>query len=310
MIEQYNEEVKKVNSNLRVLKRAGASYQTILAKINSTIEKLDEVAYYHNQQKTDLMKEKEKQDQFLGSLKKYLDDQNTKLKISNDSVDSFTNMSKLTLSSSNFKKLNKVKKDRSVEDLFRFLYVNLYNEKEEKFNFDDFKNVALDKDLNDFQKRISQFSVNKLDEKNRNLLTDIKNADYTLNKDNEDLCNLLAWLEYNFEAFLSLREKEQYSKTISETKNKEKKYITQSKCSTRILADLDEIIVYSESNLAHLKLYKKKIEEANDLFLKNAKHKEHHSKIQSIFRIVDHFGGNEVLMELDQEMEENEGNKF
>lgn len=302
MTEAYNQSVKAINENLQILKRSGASYEHLLQRLNVSIDKLEQVYFYHNQQKTELIKEKQKQDLFLENLKKYTVEQNLKLKTSSDSVESFSNMSKLTLTNCNFKKLNEVKPADSIDKLFRFLFVNLYNEFEKDFDYNNFVKVALKSDLNDFQKRIALFSVVKLDSENRDKLNEIKNADYSLNKDNEDLCNLLAWLEYNYEAFLALKEKEQSMKMILDTKNKEKKYTSQAKSSKRILADLDEIIAYCDAHLTHLKLYKKKFEETNEIFKKTDNNGSLKSKMNALFAAVDNFQGNEILAELDQEM--------
>ena len=139
MTEAYNQSVNAINENLQILKRSGASYEHLLQRLNASIEKLEQVYFYHNQQKTELVKEKQKQDLFLENLKKYSVEQNLKLKTSSDSVESFSNMSKLTLSNCNFKKLNEVKMADSIEKLFRFLFVNLYNEFEKDFDFNNFE---------------------------------------------------------------------------------------------------------------------------------------------------------------------------
>ena len=180
------------------------------------------------------------------------------------------------------------------------MFINLYNEPEASYDFNKFKQVALKKDLTDFQKRLAQFSVLRLDTQNRDRLDEIKRANYSANEQNEDLYALLAWLEYNYEAFVALKEKEQADKLIGDIKNKEKKYMGFSSNSGRLLADLVDIVSYCEENLNALKLYKKKLEDTNELWNRNPNQKKLKENMGKIFAAVDGFKGNEVMEELDQ----------
>lgn len=117
-------------------------------------------------------------------------------------------MSKSILSSIVFKNIKNVKRDASVEALFKFLYVNLYFENEETFNFNKFVKIGLCKDKEDFQKRLANFSVIKISYESREQLAQIKMMDFSTNSKNLDLFRLLEWMEFNYEAFLVLKEKE------------------------------------------------------------------------------------------------------
>lgn len=301
-MDTYNAYVKDINGDLQTLKRSGASYDKILGRVNAVIEKLEKILFYHSTQKNDLVKEKQKQEQFISNIKTITTGHQDKVKRSNESIESFSNMAKQTLSNTQFKKLADVKQEPAVENLFRFLYVNLYNMPETSFDFNEFKKIALKRDRADFQKRLALFSVMKLDAQNRDRLDEIKKANYSANEDNEDLYGLLAWLEYNYEAFVALKEREQADKMISDIKNKEKKYVGFNSNSQRLLTDLEDIIHYCEEHLNHLKLYQRKLSETRDLWLRNPNHDQLNDKMHRIFAAVDGFKGNEVMERLDIEI--------
>ena len=298
-VQTYNQGVQQVNQDLKVIKRGGAVYDEFLRKINQILEKLESAFYFYTSQKAELVKEKEKKDEFMGSLKKYLKDQNDKMKLKNETVESFTNMARTTLTSMKFKTLGKVKRDAAVENLFRFLYVNLYNEQDSTFAYEQFVKVALGREIGDLQTRLAIFSVGKLTPEGREQLSQIKNADYSANQGNEDLYFLLEWLEYNYEAFLALKDRDQSTQTIRDTKDKEKKYDVQIKASALILADIDNLLQYTDINLNHLRLYKRKFEEAKEIFARNSNSQNLAKKMANIFKSVDGFQGNEVVKALD-----------
>jgi hypothetical protein len=302
VISQYNENVRAINKHLQVIKRGGACYDELLRKITLVLEKLENAFYHYNQQKSELLKEKEKKDEFLMSLKKFLTDQNTKMKNINDSIEAYQNMAKNILSTMKFKTIGKVKKDSSVEALFKFLYATMYNEKEETFDYSKFVDVALKRDITDFQKRLAIFSVIKLEPENRERLAQIKAMDFTANQENEDLYHLLEWLEFNYEAFLVLKEKEQLLKTIKDTQDKEKKYAVQSQSSNLVLTDIDSLTSYTENHMNNLKVFKRKLEEANAQFRKNGHHADLSVQMSKLFARVDSFSGNEIVRSIDAQM--------
>jgi hypothetical protein len=301
-ISEYNDNVRAINKNLQTVKRGGAVYEELIKKIGIVSEKLENAFYHYNQQKSELLKEKEKKDEFLMSLKKFLGDQNTKRKGINDAIEAYQNMGKNILASMKYKTLSSIKKHESVEALFRFLYINIYNEKSESFDYSKFVEVALKKDISDFQKRLAGFSVEKLDSENREKLSQIKAMDFSINQNNEDLYLLLEWLEFNYEAFLSVKEKEQLQKTIKETEDKEKKYAVQSQSSDLIIKDIDNLTHYAETHMNNLKIFKKKLEESNDKFRKGSHFSDLLSRMNSLFRHVDNFGGNQIVSSIDAQM--------
>ncbi len=301
-METYNDYVRAINSSLQTMKRAGASYEPVLNRIDAVAQKLEKVLFYHNQQKAELIKEKQKHDIYLTNLKTNSDLNNEKVKRATESVDSFSNMAKMTLNNTKFSKLSEVKEGPVIDSLFRFLYVNLYNEPEETFDMSKFKRVALKDDLSDFQKRLALFSVMKLDSKQRERLNEIKTADYTAYQENEDLYNLLAWLEFNHEAFVALKEKEQAVTMIADLKNKEKKHMGNNANTKRLIDDLDEIIHYCEANLEHVKLYQRKLSEANELYKKTANYQRVSDNMSKVFSAVDGFKGNDIVERLELEM--------
>lgn len=301
-MDTYNDYVRAINGSLQTMKRAGASYEPVLGRIDAVAQKLEKVLFHHNQQKAELVKEKQKHDTYLTNLKTNADLNAEKVKRATESVESFSNMAKMTLNNTKFGRLKDVKEGPEIESLFRFLYANLYSEPEETFEMAKFKRVALKEDLSDFQKRLALFSVMRLDAKQRDRLNEIKTADYAAYQDNEDLYNLLAWLEFNHEAFVALKEKEQAATMIADLKNKEKKHLGNNANTKRLIDDLDDIIHYCEASLEHVRLYQKKLSEANELYKRTAGHQRVAENMAKVFAAVDGFKGNDVVERLDLEM--------
>ena len=185
-----------------------------------------------------------------------------KIKKYDERINQFSNAAKSVLASMNFKNLKKVKQEPNIRDLYRFFFINLYHEVPEDYNFDDFCKIALDKDINDFQKRLAKFSIYKLSKESRERIQNLRERDYSLNTTNDDFNFLLEWLDYNFEAYLSLKEKISEENTLKEINKKESVKTIQSNAANKMVQDLDGLVTYLEESLRHLNLYEKKLSEA------------------------------------------------
>lgn len=299
-IRTYNTLVRSVDDNLNIVKRCGASYDTILHKIRPLIDKFTNQLYHYSQQKTELVQQKETMDVFMVKAKAAKKVREEKIHKLNESIVQYSNAAKTVLSSMRFKGLRKVKKEPNVEKLYLFFFVNLYYELADGFKFEDFCNIALGKDIDDFQKRLAKFSIYDLSLESRERFFELKNADYSLNKNNDEFNYLLEWLDYNFEAYVLLKERNSEEKIIKETMKKEGIKVVQSEAADKMLEEINSLVNYLEENLQHLRLYEKRLVEALNLHERNTKFAEINRKTQSLFKDVDTFKGNDVVNSLNQ----------
>ena len=299
-IQNYNNLTRSVDNNLRTIKRCGASYDAILQKIRPLIDKFTNQLFHYNQQKADLLKQKETMDVFMNKAKSAKKIREEKVNKLNDAILQYSNAAKTVLNSMRFKGLHKVKREPNVEKLYLFFYINLYHENSDSFDFDKFCSVALKKDINDFQKRLAKFSIYDLSLVSREKIFELKNADYSINKNNDELNYLLEWLDYNFEAYVLLKERNTEEKIIKETHKKEGVKEIQTEGADKMLEEINGLIVYLEDNLQHLRIYEKKLNEALALHERNAKFKDINRRNQKLFTDIDAFQGNDIVSSIDQ----------
>lgn len=300
VIRNYNNLVRSIGDNLSVIKRSGASYDAILQKIRPLVDKFTNQLFHYNQQKTDLLKQKETMDVFMAKAKAAKKVREEKVHKLNDSITQYSNAAKNVLTSMRFKGLNKVKKEPNVEKLYLFFYVNLYHEPAETFDFDQFCKIALTRDIIDFQKRLAKFSIYDLSLESREKIFELKNADYSLNKNNDEINYLLEWLDYNFEAYVMLKERNSEEKIIKETHKKESIKEVQTEAIDKMLEEIDELVTYLEDNLLHLRVYEKRLTEALNLHERNPKFAEINKRTQKLFSDIDTFSGNDVVTAINQ----------
>ena len=213
----------------------------------------------------------------------------------NESIAQYGNAAKNVLTSMRFKALGKVKHEPNIEKLYLFFYVNLYYELADTFNFDDFCKIGLGRDINDFQKRLAKFSIYDLSLESREKIFELKNADYSLNKMNDELNYLLEWLDYNFEAYILLKERNSEEKIIKETQKKESIKEVQTEGTDKLLEEINGLINYLEDNLQHLRTYEKRLAEALNLHERNPKLGEVNKRTQKLFSEIDAFSGNDIV---------------
>lgn len=118
--------------------------------------------------------------------------------------------------------MKKNKKTYEIENLYRFFYVNLYKESGDTFEYNKFVEVALGKKIEDFQARLARFEINKLERSQREAIVRIKDSQY--HGVNYDFASLLEWIDYNYEAYLNLKQKEDIDNKRRGFKESDKKY--------------------------------------------------------------------------------------
>lgn len=87
--------------------------------------------------------------------------------------------------------------------MWRFFYTVLYYEPENTFDYNQFVKIALNKNIDDFQARLANFKILKLDREHREKIRDLKTLNYPTN--NDDFNFFLEWIDYNYEAYLLLK---------------------------------------------------------------------------------------------------------
>lgn len=294
---QYNREVQDINKNLSIIKRGGASYKNILERIQTLKNKYTNMLADIRMKKENLGSFKDEKRQKIEKVGLILQEQEEKIAKLDEMVEKYTNISKTVISSINFKNLAKVKREDSVEELFKFFYITLYNEDENTFDFKEFVNIALKKQNLDFQSRLARFSISKLERSYREQIKSIKNNSYPTN--NDDLNYLLEWIDYNFEAYLALKQKEDLESKKMRFVESNKKYQKSLETSKYVSDEQQSIMNFLADYIGSLEFYEKKINEADGNFKRNNRLKGEEKNIKEIFREIDHFEGNQLAEEID-----------
>lgn len=294
---QYNKEVQDINRNLSTIKRGGASYPSILSRTKALKHKFKNML-------ADIQMKREKlasfKDEKMGKIEKVgliLKEQEEQIKKLDEMVEKYTNISKTVISSINFKKLAKVDKDESVEELFKFFYVTLYKENENTFRYNDFVNIALKKHNLDFQSRLARFSIAKLERNYREQIKAIKNNSYPTN--NDDLNYLLEWIDYNFEAYLALKQKEDLEHKKQKFSESQKKYLKSLETSKYVSDEQQSIMSFLGDYIESLEIYERKIEKADVTYRGNYYLNNQKNDVKKIFEEIDRFEGNQLAEEID-----------
>ena len=147
---------------------------------------------------------------------KYMKDENKKLLGYKESVTIYNNMSKKYVSEINVRKLKSLVSKQNVNNLFKFLFTILYDKNESEYDSAKFAKLALDTDADDFQIKLASFNTIKLHE-NRGLAESfkkIKDQDFRESESNQDLSNLLNWMDYVHEMYLAEVEYKQQQENV------------------------------------------------------------------------------------------------
>ena len=138
-------------------------------------------------------------------FEKYMRDENKKLAGYKESVTVFANCSKKYVSEINVKKLKSLIGKRHISDLFKFLFTLLYDRKETDYDPSVFGKIALGDDADDFQIKLASFNTTKFHAKPEvaEAFKRVKDQEFPESVSNQDLNNLLNWMDYIYEMYLA-----------------------------------------------------------------------------------------------------------
>lgn len=97
--------------------------------------------------------------------KDYSEESEEKIKSYRDNQEKYYNLAKMTVSNMDVTNLRSIAKSYNLEKFYAFLFVLLYNGKEEHFNYGRFTSVCFGRGAEDFQSRLATLSINKLRQK-------------------------------------------------------------------------------------------------------------------------------------------------
>jgi hypothetical protein len=297
LAKDYNKEVQEINNNLSLIKRGGASYKKILDQILTVRNKFTNMLSDIRMKRENLSNFEDEKRKKIEKVSLILKDQDKKIKEFEETIEKYTNISKTVIAAINFKNLKKVKREDSVEDLFKFFYVTLYREQENTFLYNEFMKIALGSQILDFQSRLAKFSIAKLDKDHREQIKAIKNNNYPDN--NDDLNSMLEWIDYNFEAYLALKQKEDLEQKKQRFLESNKKYQKSIESSKYISDEQQSIINFLTDYIESLNYYEKKINESSFHYQNNRLLIQEEGNLKNLFQQIDRFEGNELAEELD-----------
>lgn len=132
-------------------------------------------------------------------------DENKKLAGYKENVQIYGNISKKYVSEINVRKLKPLAGKRHISELFKFLFALLYDKNESDYNEKKFTELALDKDADDFQIKLASFNTTRFHSKSEvaDHFKRIKDQEFPESVSNQDLNNLLNWMDYIYEMYLA-----------------------------------------------------------------------------------------------------------
>lgn len=255
-IKTYNALAERVNSKLRAVQRSGMAYEHALAQIAAHREKLEIEKAKVNEIKTALMHEKARSEDFLSKKSSALNDLTNREKKKKEQIKRYMQAAKESLSKITFTSLPSIKHDAGVDRLFKFFFINLYYEKPEKFDYAKFVSVALKDQKVIFQKKLAAFNMAFLTAEKREEIKEIKEMNFSLNDENEDLGVMLEWLDYTYEVYLLLKEDDELKAKIALVPAVEARY-------NYIVENKSKLIGICDRNLAQLERYMEYLQQLN-----------------------------------------------
>lgn len=132
-------------------------------------------------------------------------DENKKLQGYKENVTIYNNMSKKYVSEINVRKLKPLASKQNVSNLFKYLFCLLYDKPESEYDSNKFAKLALGSDADDFQIKLASFNTTKFHEKpdKAEQFKRTKDQQFPESETNQDLSNLLNWMDYVYEMYLA-----------------------------------------------------------------------------------------------------------
>lgn len=288
-IESYNDKARAMNSRLSLLKKCGATYDQTIRRIDDMIEKFAIEKSKTLEFKNEFAKDRAKINDVVSKKEQTGTHLKGRIDAKNEQITKFQNAAKDSLNRITFKDLAKVKRQESVEELFKFFYVNLYHEKPETFDFNKFVNAACKEKKDTFQKKLAGFNLANLSMEERENLKKIKGMNFSLNEENPDLVVMLEWLDYNAEIYLLLKERDQLKAQMSTIPSTEKRYNHMLENNNKLMTDCDTNVEMLDGYIMQLRNLKAKFEGAREGFLNNPDHENLANSVTQILRNVEGF---------------------
>lgn len=149
-------------------------------------------------------------------FEKYMRDENKKLAGYKENVQIYGNISKKYVSEINVKKLKSLASKGHINNLFRYLFCLLYDKSENEYDPTLFAKLALNEDADDFQIKLASFNTAKFHAKAETAeqFKRVKDQEFPESVANQDLNNLLNWMDYIYEMYLAELEFKQQQQNL------------------------------------------------------------------------------------------------
>lgn len=149
-------------------------------------------------------------------FEKYMRDENKKLSGYKENVQIYGNISKKYVSEFNVRKLKSLASKSHINNLFRYLFCLLYDKSESEYDAKKFAKIALNEDADDFQIKLASFNTSKfhLKPETAEQFKRVKDQEFPESVTNQDLNNLLNWMDYIYEMYLAELEFKQQQQNL------------------------------------------------------------------------------------------------
>lgn len=285
----YNALAQSINSKLRAVQKSGVALEPTLAQLGELVERLEVEKARVNDIKTTVMQEKARSEDFLNKKSSALNDLKRREGKKREEIKKYSQAAKESLNNINLDALPAVKRHESVERLFKFFFVNLYSEKPEGFDYAKFLQVALKEQKNTFQKKLAGFSMARLSPAQREEIKNVKEMNFALNEENDSLCVMLEWLDYNYEIYLLLKEQDELKAKIALVPAVEARYNYIVENKTKLLESCDRSLAQLERYAEHLQQLRQKVAAASEGFKERGDAAALAAQSAGVFSLVENF---------------------
>ena len=193
MIDTYNNKIQSINEKIEYLKSHGIDTEQIIFELQKRIVKFKLFQKVHelklNQSKKENFINLETRDKLYKLYSLNVD----KISKKRNLIENFRSRINVIIPKITLKSIKKLKREPQLENLFKFFFVHLYKENENRFKYDKFVKYSFSKEnISLFQKKLLQYKVSDdtLDSFDKSLL------DFDTYKKNQETLGLVHMLEY------------------------------------------------------------------------------------------------------------------
>lgn len=156
-------------------------------------------------------------------FEKFMKDEGKKLAGLKENANHYTTFAKKCISDLNVRKLKSFSSKGNCVELFRYLFSLLYNKQESEYDGNLFASLALGSDADDFQIKLASFNTSKFHADTTGAEVEkfkrIKDKPIPEANNSPDLRNLLCWMDYIVELYLTEVEIKDQQKNIKNTQD-------------------------------------------------------------------------------------------